>query len=191
MKIKVTCKAADYVGHESIKDFQGQLKTISESNLQKLKREIGENGFNSAVDVWKSGKTLWNLDGHQRLAAVRSLAEEGYEIPLIPINYVQCKNKKQAKHILLSRISQYGKVKESGFAEYITDAGLDISDMKDSFDIPNIDFAKIDNQFINPEPKKDDVSAETSGESFSTLLHQCPECGHKFGKKKTILRKKS
>lgn len=105
--IKITCEGADAVEYDKIMDFQGELKEMNDEDAERLDNAILKYGFNSPVHVWKQGRKLWNLDGHQRLKRVRRFVEEeGYRCPPIPIDYIKAKNLKEAKHILLSRVKQ-------------------------------------------------------------------------------------
>jgi len=46
---------------------------------------------------------------------------DGVDIPPVPVVYVDCKDKAEAKELLLKITSQYGKVSLSGLYEYIQD----------------------------------------------------------------------
>lgn len=147
-KIKVTVKGADTVDYKNISDFQDELKVISEDDLVRLKNEIIEYGFNSPIHVWKQGNALHNLDGHQRVHALRALESEGYEIPPVPVDYVEAKSKRQAKHILLSRVSQYGKTTPQGLYAFMADANMPMDEVKESFSIPDMDVGKFEKEYF-------------------------------------------
>jgi len=184
MKIKITCKGADTVSYKKIQPFQGDLKEMTEEDAARLDNEILTNGFNSPVHVWKNGRKLYNLDGHQRLIRVAALEEQGYEIPPIPIDYIKADNEKHAKEILLSRVKQYGQVQQTGLHQYLTDADLSIDHVKESFgDLPGVNMEKFDKEFFHPPEEKNPVGAtEISAESYSNMVHKCPKCGFEFGK---------
>ena len=107
--IKITCDGTDYVDFKSLVPLQGDLKTLSEENLGKLKKSIIKYGFTAPGFVWKSGKKKYVMDMHQRIKALESLFAEGYTIPDVPIVYIQAKNKVEAKEKLLHISSQYGE----------------------------------------------------------------------------------
>jgi len=129
-KIKVTCDGTDYVDYKILVPLQGDLKIISDDNLQKLKNSIIKYGFTAPAFIWKSGKKLYSIDCHQRIKALDSLFSDGYEIPDIPIVYIKAKDKKEAKEKLLHITSSYGEFTTTGLADFILDAGLDISDLE-------------------------------------------------------------
>jgi len=125
--IKITCDGSDYIDYRNLTPFQGDLKTITNDNLVKLKKSIIKYGFTVPAFVWKSGETNFILDAHQRVKALGSLFSEGYEIPDIPVVYIQAKDEKEAKEKLLHITSQYGEFTQDGFADFVLDAGLDIA----------------------------------------------------------------
>ena len=108
-KIKVTCTGADVLPVDALENFQGSLKKITKANLQKLKRRIIRDGINVPLFVWRDHDMCRILDGHQRLKALLSLREEGYELPLVPVAYIEADNEKDARQKLLGITSQYGE----------------------------------------------------------------------------------
>lgn len=154
--IKIECKGADLLPINEMVHFQGELKEISEENLHKLKEEIINYGFNSPIHIWKSKKKKYITDGHQRLIALKALDEDGYKIPeKIPVDYIHAKSFKDAKHILLSRVSQYGKVNARGLYDYLEDSQIHISEAIQSFQIPEIDMEQFQVKFfVDPEKEK-------------------------------------
>ena len=152
-KIKVTCDGTDYVDYKILVPLQGDLKIISDDNLQKLKNSIIKYGFTAPAFIWKSGKKLYSIDCHQRVKALNSLFADGYEIPDIPIVYIKAKDKKEAKEKLLHITSSYGEFTQDGFAAFILDAGLDISDLEIRLANDEM-FVNIDLEKIKP-PKKE------------------------------------
>lgn len=184
MKIKITCKGADVVDFHQLLNFQGGLKEMDDAEFPRLKAEVLEYGFNSPIHVWKHRKKLHILDGHQRLTLLNALEEEGYEIPPVPVDYIEAKSLKDAKHILLSRIKQYGRVMPTGLHQYLQDSNMAFDHVKDSFgDLPGINMENFHRDFYQPPTPKDvPGSTEVSTDSFSSLVHECPKCGFKFGK---------
>lgn len=52
--IKISCSTKDYLPLDTLVEFQGDLKSLSEENYQKLKSEILQTGFAFPIYVWKS-----------------------------------------------------------------------------------------------------------------------------------------
>jgi len=128
-EIRITCKGADTVPLDSLIPFQGDLKTLSEPNLAKLKASILKYGFTAPCFIWEHDGVKSPLDGHQRIAALLALRDEGYSIPHIPVDYIEAKDEKEAKEKLLHISSQYGEFTQEGIANFVLDAGLDISEL--------------------------------------------------------------
>ena len=123
-EIRVTAHAADILPIDALLEFQGNLKTITRANLDKLKRSILKHGFTAPIFVWK-GVDNHILDGHQRLKALIEMRQEGYNIPLLPVVYIDADSEAHAKEKLLYITSQYGDFTTEGFNEFAE--GLDFS----------------------------------------------------------------
>lgn len=129
-EIEIKCTGTDIVPFRQLKDFQGDLKTITDDNLEKLKNSIINNGFCAPVFVWKNKDKNYLIDGHQRLKALNSLFADGYTIPDIPIVYITADNKKDAKKKLLYISSQYGQFTIDGYADFALDLNIDFNDLR-------------------------------------------------------------
>ena len=133
------------------------MKSISPENLNKLKNSILKYGFSFPKAVWKSGGNNYIIDGHQTTKALKELEEEGYTIPEIPYFEVKAKDKQEAKKYLLLLNSQYGKIQEEGFFEFVGDIeffeelakdleysdivgfNIDMNELSDTFSLPEGD----------------------------------------------------
>lgn len=180
-KIVIKCKGAATVDFKEIDNFQGDLKVMSQEGYDQLKQEVLEYGFNSPIHVWKKGKRLKNLDGHQRIQLLIRLESEGYKIPKVPIDIIEAKNEKQAKHILLSRISQYGKVTPEGLHSYMEESGIELDEIKEGFSLPDVNIDQFERKFFKNEDAEDEETDKAKQQS--KLVHKCPQCGHQFSKK--------
>ena len=148
--IKITCDGTDYVDFKILIPFQGHLKTLSEENLEKLKKSIIKYGFTVPAFIWQSGKKKYILDAHQRQLALKSLFEDGYTIPDIPIVYIQAKNKTEAKEKLLHITSQYGEFEKEGLDDFL----LSIDADEELFETLRLTDKEIDmSVFSEPEPE--------------------------------------
>ena len=168
--IKITCEGTDYVDYKSLTPFQGHLKTLSEENLEKLKKSIIKYGFTVPGFIWKSGKKKYILDSHQRALALASLFEDGYTIPNIPIVYIKAKDKKEAKEKLLHISSQYGKFEKEGLSDFLLSIDAD-EELLETLRLSN---EEIDMSiFIEPE-------VDTPGNENIPEEKRCPHCGEKL-----------
>ena len=95
---------------------QGDLKFLSKTNYDKLKKNIEKHGFDIPVTIWiDSQGTKWLLDGHQRKHVLET---EGWLNP-IPYLVIQAPNMQTAAERLLEITSQYGTITQEGLDEYI------------------------------------------------------------------------
>ncbi len=109
-----------------------KLKDLGDRGIEKLKNSLKENNFVQPFNVWEDAKgTIWILDGHHREKALKELEAEGYTIPeMLPANFVECANKKDAAKLVLVYSSIYAKVTNEGFQQFLDDFDLDISNLK-------------------------------------------------------------
>lgn len=153
-KIKINCECQHSLTVEQLQAFQGKLKSIDSESFDKLKASIVKYGFSFPIFVWNDQI----LDGHQRLAAVKKLMEDGYTLKadLLPVVPIQAKDRKEAAEKLLLINSRYAKIEQEGFDFFVEDFDLDIADLSDILDIPEIDFSFEEEEFEgNTDP--DDV----------------------------------
>ena len=127
--IRVTCRGADSLPIDAIVEFQGALKTITQDNLDKLKRSILRHGFTAPFFVWQSADNHL-IDGHQRLKALLALRQEGYDMPLLPVVYIEADSEAHAKEKLLYITSQYGEFTREGFASFVDGLDFSMEDMR-------------------------------------------------------------
>lgn len=126
--IRVTCQGATSLALDELVEFQGGLKKLSKKNLEKLKARILEDGFNVPFFVWKHDGTNSLLDGHQRVRALKSLQSDGYEIPPLPVAYIEASDIADAKKKLLAISSQYGEFDSEELSQWLDELGDDIAD---------------------------------------------------------------
>lgn len=157
--------------YKNLKDLQGNLKTISKDNLEKLKQSIIKYGIFVPKFVWvEDRKNYWIEDGHQTIKALAALEKEGYVISDIPYVKVECENKRDAAEKLLQINSKYGEINpETTFFE---DFNIDLSFIE-NIEIPELDI-KLEDLSLeeDPEEKEYDENLETENE--------CPKCGYKW-----------
>lgn len=109
-------------------EFQGKLKKISKKNLDALKKRIVEDGFISPFFVWDDSGDYRILDGHGRLFALCSLREEGYDLPMFPVVFVDAKDEAEARARLLSITSQYGEFDTETLGEWLAELDASIAE---------------------------------------------------------------
>lgn len=138
-KIVVRCEGAAVLSWRDLVPIQGNLKSLSTVNFEKLKNRIVKGGFSFPFFVWRDGGKNYTLDGHQRLNVLRWLYDNGWEIPELPVCWVEAKDKKEAMRKILECSSQYGKIDDEGLYEFITKAEISTEETGDfNFDGLNL-----------------------------------------------------
>lgn len=153
-EIKITCNVQDRISYKNLIVIQGDLKSLSQDGYQKLKKSILKHGIHSPCYVWQDpndGGELKLLDGTQRVRAYGQLEAEGYVIPNVPIVRIDAPDINMAKQILLTLVSQYGKIEAQGLYEYALEAGINIEQLHD-FDFPDFDLGNFEAEFFKDEP---------------------------------------
>lgn len=151
-QIKIACAGATALPLDDIVELQGELKSLSKENYEKLKSEIRENGFSFPINVWRSPENVhYILDGHQRFRTVRRMVEqEGYELGYLPVSYVEAENMAQARHKLLAAASSYGKVETQGLYEFLSTSEISPDELAKSFNFHEVDMPKfIEEHFLD------------------------------------------
>ncbi len=107
--IVIKCKAADCLPLDSLIGFQGKLKKLSDKNRDKLIVSICRLGFIAPIFVWNNEGQHQLLDGHQRTSVLAYMRKNGWEIPNIPVAFIEASSEKDARDKLLHITSAYGE----------------------------------------------------------------------------------
>lgn len=147
-RIEITCKRLRNMPWRKLKLFQGNLKKINSESLERLKGSILKHGFAAPMFIWHEHDDI--LDGHQRIAAIESFVEEGYEVPdKIPVVEVVAPTRKRALELVLHYNSQHGKMDEGSLLEYALDANLEWEDLSQiAYDLPVIDIEILEGGYM-------------------------------------------
>lgn len=140
--IEIKCETKDRLNIAEMTELQGALKARTDIDYDKIKLSIIKYGFSFPFFVWNDGKKNYILDGHGRFATLCKMQKDGYDIPDLPVVYVDCKDKNEAKQKLLRLNSQYGKMTKESVLDF-TD-GLDLN--FDEIALPDsvFDFSQVD-----------------------------------------------
>ena len=144
MKSEITSKILkqELIAWRELKWLQSsKLKDLGTKGIEKLKNSLKENNFVQPFNVWQDSKgVVWILDGHHREKALKQLESEGYQIPdLLPANFVDCADRKDAGKMVLVYSSIYAKITNDGLGEFLDDFDLDLGDLANEIDLPNVD----------------------------------------------------
>jgi hypothetical protein len=166
--IRVTCEGAAYLPVESLIHFQGNLKSLSNSDYTRMKGMILDLGFSEPVSVWRNGDKVYILNGHQRCRVVRRMiSDEGYSCPALPVSFVEAADANEAKRKVLSLTSQYGKMEKDGLYEFLEGSDIQAEELMESFRFPEIDIAAFTEEYYVDTEAEDvlDVGGMDTDES--------------------------
>ena len=160
--ISIKCDCKDFLKLEDMTVMQGNLKERNDTDYEKIKKSILTYSFSFPFFIWKDGKTNYLIDGTGRHSCLLRMQEEGYIIPDLPVVYVDCKDKNEAKQKLLRLNSQYGHMTKESVLDFVE--GLDLN--FDEIALPDsiIDFSNfLDNE--EEETEGDDETPEVDEKS--------------------------
>ncbi len=148
-EIVIKCEGAALYEWKKLKNFQGDLKDLTEDGFNKLRAQIVENGFKAPFFVWKGHDFI--LDGHQRIRVLGELEKDGYKIPAkLPVVYIIAETEKQAKKDVLGFISEYGQTTDEGLYQFLHESNLidNFADLKDTIDLPGVNIEKFSDGYV-------------------------------------------
>jgi hypothetical protein len=120
MNIENRILKTENVKWKELLPIQGKnFKELSEASYLKLKHSMKENQFIAPFAVWqaKDGK-IYTLDGVHRCRVLLDLENEGISVPVIlPANFIDAKDRKEAAKLLLVYSSAYAKVTDEGLID--------------------------------------------------------------------------
>lgn len=170
--IKIAVQAKETIPYNQLEPFQGELKTLSKEQYERMRSNILKYGFSFAVHVWKHEGHNYIIDGHQRMFTVKHLAEvEHYDVPEIPIAIVEAATFQEAKQKILAGASQYGEVKEEALYQFLIENEIPFEMAAANFNFMEIDYQHFAENFFDIEgqeiPIYDKDDAEKSMQSSS------------------------
>jgi hypothetical protein len=136
MKIDIRCTSKDTLMLAEMTDFQGNLKERTDDDLRRIASSIEQYGFSFPFFVWRDKEKNLILDGHGRHTALQQLEENGFDIPPLPVVYINANSADEAKALLLQVNSIYGETSRDELLALIEEIGADIGDLS----FPNINF---------------------------------------------------
>lgn len=193
MQIKINCTATDFLPISKLTNLQGDLKSLSKENYEKLRNHILTFGFSSPFHVWKDGEKYYILDGTQRFRTLQQMQADGCELPDLPITFIQARDIQEARAILISLASTYGEVSNESLYEFMHIAEMPMDIIQDYSYFPNIDYDKfeeysldLDNKDKYDETKEDEIPEVTEaickeGDIWQLGQHRllCGDCTKK------------
>lgn len=162
-QIEIKCRGAGTANISDLYPMQGALKTLPKKNYEKLKAKILELGFSEPFSTWASpAGELKILNGHQRLAALKRMQGEGYDVPLLPINIVEADDEKQAFKKILSLTSQFGEMTAESLYGFMTANDIDLAYVDESFRFAEVEDAELKKLFnVETAPAESESNEQT------------------------------
>lgn len=162
--IAITCDCKTMLPIDQIEAFQGKLKSTDLTNFNKLKKSILAYGFSFPIFVWNNKI----LDGHQRLAAVKRLVDEGEELKNneLPVVKIEAENEMEAAEKLLLINSRYAKIDQIGFEEYIKKFKINMEKFGGIIEIPEINLNLDQKDGVD----NDETTIENDGLEYKILI---------------------
>lgn len=167
--IIVRCKAAERISIEKLTKFQGNLKTLSDKNRYKLLKSICLKGFIAPFFIWQKDGINNLIDGTQRLTTLNYMKECGWEIPDLPVAYIEADSEEDAKSKLLSITSQMGEFNTDELNAWLTEMDDEI---RESVRLVDTEISFIEEPEIEILEKEDKSSTNDPEPCI------CPKCGH-------------
>lgn len=173
-EIKVNCETKHYFNYKDLKIIQDgdtPLKELSSENYKKLKASVLEFGIISPIHVYRNTEgVLCCIDGSQRVKTYEAMENEGYTIPLVPVVIIEAATEREARKMLLTLVSQYGKLTDEGLYEYVVKNEIDLKWLNETIVPPEVDLDKfIDSHF---DMDKEDNEKKNEEKKFI----KCPSC---------------
>lgn len=152
--IKISCKASKTIPLNDLIPLEGDLKSLSKEDFQKLRASIIRYGISYPFFVWPNGGKAYLLDGHQRDRVLREMRDEGFTVPRLPVDFIEAKDEKEAKEKILLLSSQYGKMTESSLIEFIESGDLELGNLKEIIDFPEVNLDSIEGVNIGDQSEE-------------------------------------
>jgi hypothetical protein len=102
-------------------EFQGEVKISNEDELEALEREIEDTGYAWPLAVVQQDGKNKVVGGKRRVLALRRMRDKGWQVPPVPVFFVEASNVGEAKRRVLQDIAQYGHLAPKGLADFIRD----------------------------------------------------------------------
>ena len=162
--VRIAAQGADVLPYSDLTFFQGDLKSLSKENYEKLKMRIIEDGFSEPISVWQHEGHNYILNGHQRYRTIKTMVEnEGWECPELPVSYIQADSMAQAKRKVLSLTSQFGELEKQGLYQFMHEAEIPPGELE-AFPMPEIDVPKFKAEFFDTPQGGDSEEGEKYGD---------------------------
>ena len=157
-------------------NMQGDLKSLDDENLRKLKGRILTKGFKAPFKVWfqthtDKGRKLPDpkctfkiVDGVQRTKALSSLVDDGIHVPdELPCVPVYAATLEEALDDLVGFASVYGYTSKQQAKDFILEyPDLDWLNIPETVDLPGVDMSLLVQEMRRPDKVDEDEIPEVT-----------------------------
>lgn len=133
--------------------LQGKLKVLTEEAFVDFRDRLLKKGFRVPLFVWADRRdkriVRWRLlDGHQRVSTLRRMRDEGFTVPEnLPYVQLEAADEIEAKDLLLSIVSQWGKIDDEGLRDFLEEAQLEPAQLEHDYALPDLNAPKFIEKF--------------------------------------------
>ena len=100
--------------------------------------------------IWQKNSDLFCLDGFHRCKILEEIEKEGYKVPkLMPADFLECKNKKEASKLVLIFSSIYARMNDEGLYQFLHEQELNFDDFKLEIDLPDFNLDRYEAGYVN------------------------------------------
>jgi hypothetical protein len=137
MNIKNKILKTEPAAWRSFKFIQtDKLKRFPPELEARLRESIIANDFVMSFKVWAHKRELYCLDGFHRCLILKQLEERGYKVPeLLPAEFIECKNKREAAKLVLIYSSHYAEISKADLNAFILEHGLSLDQLSDELNL--------------------------------------------------------
>lgn len=151
--IQIKCKTGYSLPLKDFRLYSGKLKKHSMLEIERIVDSIINDGFLFPITVGKVGDKNYIIDGEATYNALYELLDRGYQIPDIPVIYIEC-NENNIREIILIGTSTNHCVTKPSLEEFVKNTNIDLK--KYAFNEGElIDFYKLEDLNIIFEPIKE------------------------------------
>ena len=157
-KIVIKCKSHDSVCIDDLVDIQKSVKSLNPNEMEKMLKSFETLGFLDPFDVWKDKKKnqLILLGGNQRLKALKKARELGWKLPdQFPANMIEASNLKEARKMLLSMASTFGRTSKEALLDFSKKFAINIKEVASFSSFPEFNIMENEDETSNTNSQKD------------------------------------
>lgn len=164
MDLAVIIKCQGY-GNIALDDLQllHHFKTLTDDDYARGRNLLLERGFKFPFSVWVSPEnTNYTVDGHQRIAILKRMRDEGVTLPsAFPFNLVTADSKEDAAKDIIASETVFAAIDPGEFTSFLEDYAIQWETVEDWANIPDL---------ASDDEKKSDGGSKKEKEIT------CPQC---------------